>query len=253
MQTVSIGIPGRRTTGSNGLGQSFPATFFGRRTVINSHIARSVASRLSICARSAAERCKSPIEMSLPSPIEMLRDKTSSRRSGWRSMTVIQMSERELIRLRALIDLSDNRLTSKVAGALMGVGRRQVYRLRRAFAAEAWHRWLRAGAPGANPWQQPHDRVRPARLAARGKRRGQRQHQLLAVHDDGGPAPDVERERVGKAECRVRRAACGERPVAERRPCPRHLGLERRRAARATVRRTASARTSSRIIASAAA
>jgi Winged helix-turn helix len=51
-------------------------------------------------------------------------------------MTVIQMSERELTRLRVLIDLSDRRLTVETAGRLMGVGRRQAYRLRRAFAAD---------------------------------------------------------------------------------------------------------------------
>jgi hypothetical protein len=51
-------------------------------------------------------------------------------------MTVMQMSERELSRLRVLIDLSDRRLTVEAAGTLMGVGRRQVYRLRRAFAAD---------------------------------------------------------------------------------------------------------------------
>ncbi len=51
-------------------------------------------------------------------------------------MAVIQMSERELTRLRVLIDLSDDRLTIEAAGTLLGLGRRQVYRLRRAFAAE---------------------------------------------------------------------------------------------------------------------
>ena len=51
-------------------------------------------------------------------------------------MTVIQMSERELSRLRVLIDLSDRRVTVEAAGTLMGVGRRQVYRLRRALAAD---------------------------------------------------------------------------------------------------------------------
>jgi hypothetical protein len=50
-------------------------------------------------------------------------------------MAVIQMSERELTRLRVLIDLADNRLTAEAAGTLIGVGRRQVYRLRRAFAS----------------------------------------------------------------------------------------------------------------------
>jgi hypothetical protein len=51
-------------------------------------------------------------------------------------MAVIQMSERELARLSVLIDLSDDRLTVEAAGRLLGLGRRQVYRLRRAFAAE---------------------------------------------------------------------------------------------------------------------
>ena len=37
-------------------------------------------------------------------------------------MTVIQMSERELTRLRVLIDLSDQRLTVEAAARLMGVG-----------------------------------------------------------------------------------------------------------------------------------
>ena len=34
-----------------------------------------------------------------------------------------------------LIDLADNPLTAEAAGTLIGVGRRQVYRLRRAFAS----------------------------------------------------------------------------------------------------------------------
>jgi hypothetical protein len=51
-------------------------------------------------------------------------------------MAVIEMSERELSRLRVLIDLSDKRLTVAAAGTLMGLGRRQVYRLHRAFAAD---------------------------------------------------------------------------------------------------------------------
>ena len=61
-------------------------------------------------------------------------------------MTVIQMSERELTRLRVLIDLSDKRLTVDAAGTLMGVERRQVYRLRRAFAKDGRRPWFRASA-----------------------------------------------------------------------------------------------------------
>src|ERR1700722_13825995 len=51
-------------------------------------------------------------------------------------MMVIRMSERELTRLHVLIDLSDRRLTVEAASTLMGLGRRQVYRLRRAFATD---------------------------------------------------------------------------------------------------------------------
>ena len=51
-------------------------------------------------------------------------------------MMVIRMSERELTRLRVLIDLSDRRLTVDAASTLVGLGRRQVYRLRRAFATD---------------------------------------------------------------------------------------------------------------------
>jgi hypothetical protein len=50
-------------------------------------------------------------------------------------MTVIQMSQRELSRLRVMIDLADGRLPVAAAAELMGLGRRQVFRLRQAFAA----------------------------------------------------------------------------------------------------------------------
>ena len=51
-------------------------------------------------------------------------------------MAVIQMSDRELSRLRVMIDLADGRLTPAAAGTLMGIGRRQVFRLRRSFEAD---------------------------------------------------------------------------------------------------------------------
>ena len=41
-------------------------------------------------------------------------------------MAVIQMSQRELKRLRVLIGLSDDRLTVEAAGTLLGLRRRQV-------------------------------------------------------------------------------------------------------------------------------
>src|SRR5580700_6247397 len=49
---------------------------------------------------------------------------------------VIQMSDRELTRLRVMIDLADDRLTVDAAATLMGLGRRQIYRLRRIFSAD---------------------------------------------------------------------------------------------------------------------
>jgi hypothetical protein len=48
-------------------------------------------------------------------------------------MTVITMSCTELTRLRVLIDIADGRLSVADATGLIGVGRRQVYRLLNAF------------------------------------------------------------------------------------------------------------------------
>ena len=44
-------------------------------------------------------------------------------------MTVITMSCNELTRLRVLIDIGDGRLSVEDASGLIGVGRRQIYRL----------------------------------------------------------------------------------------------------------------------------
>jgi hypothetical protein len=44
-------------------------------------------------------------------------------------MTVITVSRSELTRLRVLIDVSDGRLSVEDAAGLIGVGRRQTYRL----------------------------------------------------------------------------------------------------------------------------
>jgi Winged helix-turn helix len=51
-------------------------------------------------------------------------------------MAVVRMSDRELTRLRVMVDLADGRLTVEAAAMLMSLGRRQVFRLRRAFAAD---------------------------------------------------------------------------------------------------------------------
>ena len=50
-------------------------------------------------------------------------------------MTVITMSRKELTRLRVLIDIADGRLSVADATGLIGVGRRQIYRLLQAFRA----------------------------------------------------------------------------------------------------------------------
>src|SRR5580692_5290453 len=51
-------------------------------------------------------------------------------------MTVITMSRNELTRLRVLIDVADGRLPVADATGLIGVGRRQIYRLLQAFRAD---------------------------------------------------------------------------------------------------------------------
>jgi transposase len=48
-------------------------------------------------------------------------------------MTVITMSRNELRRLRVLIDIGDGRRSVEDATGLIGVGRRQIYRLLEAF------------------------------------------------------------------------------------------------------------------------
>ena len=50
-------------------------------------------------------------------------------------MTVITVSREELTRLRVLIDIGDGRLSVEDATGLIGVGRRQIYRLLDAFRA----------------------------------------------------------------------------------------------------------------------
>ena len=50
-------------------------------------------------------------------------------------MTVIAMSRNELTRLRVLVDVADGRLSVSDATGLIGVGRRQIYRLLDAFRA----------------------------------------------------------------------------------------------------------------------
>ena len=51
-------------------------------------------------------------------------------------MTVIQVSEKELRRLKVLVELGDDHLRPAEAAALLGIGTRQLLRLRDVFAAE---------------------------------------------------------------------------------------------------------------------
>src|SRR5258705_5448359 len=64
-------------------------------------------------------------------------------------MTVITMSRNELTRLRVLIDVADGRLSVEDATGLIGVGRRQIYRLLQAFHADGPDRliWRKRGRP----------------------------------------------------------------------------------------------------------
>jgi len=48
-------------------------------------------------------------------------------------MTVISMSRKELARLQVVIDFADGRISAEIAAELMGIQRRQVYRLLDAF------------------------------------------------------------------------------------------------------------------------
>src|ERR1700733_4881589 len=50
-------------------------------------------------------------------------------------MTVVTMSRAEFSRLQVMIDLADERLTVDAASELLGLGRRQTYRLLDAFRA----------------------------------------------------------------------------------------------------------------------
>src|SRR3954471_24963420 len=52
---------------------------------------------------------------------------------SWRPMTVILMSRSEIDRMTVLRDLAQERIGVSEATALMGLGRRQVFRLAKAF------------------------------------------------------------------------------------------------------------------------
>jgi Homeodomain-like domain-containing protein len=66
-------------------------------------------------------------------------------------MTVITMSRKELTRLRVLIDVADGRLSVSDATGLIGVERRQIYRLLDAFRARGATLVVMAGLRSGHP------------------------------------------------------------------------------------------------------
>jgi hypothetical protein len=83
-------------------------------------------------------------------------------------MTVIPTSGRKLSRLWVMVDLTDGRLAAAAAASLMGAGRRQVFRLRQAFATAgpAGLMSKKRGRPSSYPLQ--HGVIR-GRLAEMGR------------------------------------------------------------------------------------
>src|SRR5260370_5990081 len=63
-------------------------------------------------------------------------------------MTVIAMSRTEIDRMSVLQDLAANRIKVTEAATLMSLGRRQVFRLAKAYAQRARRRWFPGGAAG---------------------------------------------------------------------------------------------------------
>ena len=74
-------------------------------------------------------------------------------------MTVITMSRTEIDRMSVLRDLADGRIRVAEAATLMGLGRRQVFRLAKAYRP-AWPRGV--GIPAARQAEQPELSDRPA-------------------------------------------------------------------------------------------
>ena len=82
-----------------------------------------------------SRNCRSPIEMSLPSPLEMSLGQAVVETFGVACDDGDPNERTGADAASCADDLSDRRLPVEAAARLIGVGRRQVYRLRRAFAA----------------------------------------------------------------------------------------------------------------------
>jgi Helix-turn-helix domain len=102
-------------------------------------------------------------------------------------MTVIQTSERELSRLRIMVELEDGRLTMAAAASLMGIGQREVFRL--------WYAFATAGPSGlaskkrGRPSNHSHGATfrRTVLTLAAEKRSDDRCRDPATVDDDGRP------------------------------------------------------------------
>src|SRR5260370_27358536 len=79
----------------------------------------------------AISRCRRQIEKSPLAQIEMSLSAVSA--GGIGPMTVITMSRTEIDRMSVLQDLADGRIKIADASTLMGLGRRQVFRLAKAY------------------------------------------------------------------------------------------------------------------------
>ena len=87
-------------------------------------------------------------------------------------MTVITMSRNELTRLRVLIDVADGRLSVADATGLIGVGRRQIYRLLQAFRADGADGLIsrKRGGPSNRALGSVFREIRPVRYQPTGQK-----------------------------------------------------------------------------------
>src|SRR5215218_10102799 len=101
--------------------------------------------------------CRRPIRMSLLCQIEMTLPRIFREVSG---VTVRLMSDKELTRLEVLRDLDQRGLRPAAAAQLLGLERRQVFRLLKVY---------RTGGPAglvSKPRGRPSNRRQPAELRA---------------------------------------------------------------------------------------
>src|ERR1700730_19182026 len=101
-------------------------SFLARRSGNRDRVARGAGGNLSITRQPRAGDCRRPIKMSPLCQIEMTLPGAFP---GVCWVTVRQMSDGELTRLEVLRDLDQRRLTVEATRQLLGLERRQVFRL----------------------------------------------------------------------------------------------------------------------------